>query len=185
MPTEVEQCSYGQGPPERNCILQCMRINSRLYHKCFCRRKICFTFLGPLCILISFSGTAAAVNFSIRGDVYVKYILLSLPSCPKWIFMNCLVQQTQSILVAVLPATQLSFAACLFLSLPEEKRVQQLSVSHLFTCRNIQTLLCVYLKASNEGNVSCNAARDIETCEETFFWFFGSRFQEESISWML
>lgn len=74
---------------------------------------------------------------------------------------------------------------CLFLSLPEEKRVQQLSVSHLFTCRNIQTLLCVYLKASNEGNMSCNAARDIETCEETFFWFFGSRFQEEPISWML
>lgn len=78
MPIEGEQCSYGHGPPERNCILQYMKSNSRLYHKCFCRRKICFTFRGSLCILISLSGTAAAVT------------LLSSRQCPHQIYSHVL-----------------------------------------------------------------------------------------------
>lgn len=61
VPTEIDRCSYGYGPPGGNCILQCMKSNSRLFRKYFCVRKICFPFLGPLCILISFSGAAVVV----------------------------------------------------------------------------------------------------------------------------
>lgn len=53
-PTEIDQCSHGHGPAGRNCISQCVKSNSRFYHKYFCKRKICFMFLSPLCILISF-----------------------------------------------------------------------------------------------------------------------------------
>lgn len=44
-----------------NCISQCMKSNSRLFRKYLCVRKICFRFLRPLCILISFSGAAVVV----------------------------------------------------------------------------------------------------------------------------
>lgn len=141
--------------------------------------QVPFVFSFPSLVLLLLS------HFSAQGDVHIKYIPLYLPSCPKWIFINCLVQQTRSILVAVLPVTQLSFAACLFLSLPEEKHVQQFSPYHLFMCRSTQTVLCVYLKASHEGNTCCNIPRDKEICGENFFLFFGSSLQEGSISWML
>lgn len=112
------------GPPGGNCTLQSMKSNSRLFRKYFCRRKICFTFLGPLCIPISFSGAALVDMLSIQGHVHIKYILSYLPFCPMWIFINRSVQQTLSILVMVLPT--LSPAVCLFLFRPEEKHLQQL-----------------------------------------------------------
>lgn len=74
-----------------NCILQHMKSNSRLCHKYFCRRKSCFTFLGPLCILISFSG-AAAVVMLLKGMFNIRCILSYFPFCLMWIFINCLVQ---------------------------------------------------------------------------------------------
>lgn len=171
------------GPPGGNCTLQSMKSNSRLFRKYFCRRKICFTFLGPLCIPISFSGAALVDMLSIQGHVHIKYILSYLLFCPMWIFINRSVQQTLSILVMVLPT--LSPAVCLFLFRPEEKHLQQLSVLHLFMDKSTQMLLCVYLKASDEGNLSCSAAGAKEICGENFIWFFSCRLQKWSISWML
>lgn len=160
-----------------------MKSNSRLFRKYFCRRKICFTFPGPLCIPISFSGAALVDMFSTQGHVHIKYILSYLPFCPMWIFINSSVQQTLSILVIGLPT--LSPAVCLFLFCPEEKHVQQLSVLHLFMDKSTQMLLCVYLKASDEGNLPCSAAGAKEICGENFIWFFGCRLQKWSISWIL
>lgn len=164
-----------------------MKRNSRFLHKNFCRRKICFMFLGPLCVLISFSGAAAGATL-LRLRACSHQMSSVIPSIlsfwPMWVFTNHSVQQTLSILVAVLPTTQPSPDTCLFHFPPEEKRVQQLSVLHLLMCKCTQTLPCVCLKASNDGNLSCNATGAKETCGENFIWYFGSRLQNRSISWM-
>lgn len=158
-----------------------MKRNSGFFHKYFCRRKICFMFLCPLCVLIYTSGAAVvATLLSSRPCSHQMYsAVASILSCVG--FYKPLGSTDP---VVVLPATQLSPDTCLFHFPSEEKHVQQLSVLHLFMCKRPQTWLCVCLKASSEGNLSCNATGGEEICGENFTWYFGSRLQKRSISWM-